>query len=72
MQTLDEQSEQIKQKQRDRFRHDIYNYLAQYSDLLTHAVTLTFNGRKLKALKRKADWMHGEAYERRECLNFCV
>jgi hypothetical protein len=64
MHTLDEQSQQINQKQRDRFRRDMYNYLAQYSELMTHAVTLTFNGSKLEALKRKADWMQGEAYER--------
>ena len=64
MHTLDEQSQHIKQKQRDRFRRDMYNYLAQYSELMTHAVTLTFNGSKLEALKRKADWMQGEAYER--------
>ena len=64
MHTLDEQSQQINQKQRDRFRRDMYNYLAQYSELMTHAVTLTFNGSKLEALKRKADWMIGEAYER--------
>lgn len=63
MNELDKQAQEIKQKQRDRFQREIYKYLAQYSDLMTHAVTLTFDGRKLNALKRKADWMHGEEYE---------
>ena len=63
MDTLDQQAKEITKERRQRFRREIYNYLVQYSDLITHAVTLTFDGSKLNALKRKSDWAHGENYE---------
>lgn len=63
MTTLTEEIKDDVQRRRDKFRTAIYQYLLQYSDLLTHAVTLTFDGDALTRLKMKSPEMKAEVFE---------
>ena len=63
MTTLGDQINENAKQKRDKFRTAIYRYLLQYDDLLTHAVTLTFDGDQLNRFRRKTPDIDKETYE---------